>query len=95
MNDTTVIFSQLNPVRSGSRSSMSRGAWTLVGGVAIALWATWPLLSLQIRSVPPFEGMALIFVLAGLVTTRLVRAADARRDGLIVVAGLLSRAQQR
>lgn len=47
---------------------LSKNAWTLVGGVAIGLWATWPALSLQTRALPAFECMTFIFLLAWVVT---------------------------
>jgi drug/metabolite transporter (DMT)-like permease len=46
----------------------SRGAGTLIGVIAIVLWATWPALSVMTRAVPPFESMALIFLFAWAVT---------------------------
>jgi drug/metabolite transporter (DMT)-like permease len=45
---------------------LSRRSWGVIGGGAIALWATWPVLSLQTQSIPPFEAMASIFFFAWL-----------------------------
>jgi drug/metabolite transporter (DMT)-like permease len=57
----------------GGRASIPPGVWTLVGGIAIALWATWPPLSQQTRDFPPFESMTFIFLVAWLVTRCLRR----------------------
>lgn len=41
--------------------------WTLIGGVSIPLWATWPALSLQMRDTPPLECLAIGFLVGWLV----------------------------
>jgi drug/metabolite transporter (DMT)-like permease len=56
---------------------------TAVGGAAIGLWATWPVLSLQTRSVPPFECMTLIFVIAWLTLLCLKPAAQQHAGGAV------------
>jgi len=53
---------------TGSPPLRSKNSWTLLGGVAIGLWATWPALSLQTRTLPAFECMTFIFILAWAVT---------------------------
>jgi drug/metabolite transporter (DMT)-like permease len=46
---------------------VSPGIWTLIGALAIPLWATWPALSLRTREMPAFECLTLIFLVASLV----------------------------
>ena len=61
----------------------SRQVWTLIGGAAIALWATWPALSLETRALPEFECMAFIFLLAWAVTAALtLRGTRAPRSAM-------------
>jgi drug/metabolite transporter (DMT)-like permease len=54
---------------------LSTKAWTCIGGLAIPLWATWPALSLQMRELPPFECIAIIFLVAWLAMICLERPA--------------------
>jgi drug/metabolite transporter (DMT)-like permease len=69
--NTAVFFGEMN--RSArKRPPLSSGTWTLVGGLAIPLWATWPALSLRTRGIPTFECLAIIFVCAW-VTLRLLQ----------------------
>ncbi len=52
--------------RSGRPFAITPRIGTLIGAVAIALWATWPVLSIQLRGLPAFESMTLIFATAWL-----------------------------
>jgi drug/metabolite transporter (DMT)-like permease len=40
--------------------------WTLVGSLAVPLWATWPALSLETWDMPAFECLTVIFTVAWL-----------------------------
>lgn len=41
--------------------------WTVLGGSAIPLWATWPALSLHTHEIPPLECLSMVFLAAWLV----------------------------
>jgi drug/metabolite transporter (DMT)-like permease len=56
----------------------SPAAWTCIGGLAIPLWATWPALSLQTRSIPTFECITIIFTVSWLAMLCLERRSAAQ-----------------
>ena len=53
-------------VSRATRPAISPRAWTLIGLIAIPLWATWPPLSLLTWQLPPFECLAIVFLVASL-----------------------------
>jgi drug/metabolite transporter (DMT)-like permease len=53
--------------------------WTLIGALAIPLWATWPALSLRATKVPPFELLAIMFGFGSLALMWLYRSRSAPR----------------
>jgi drug/metabolite transporter (DMT)-like permease len=78
MSDLTAWFGELSPI-PGARSPFTpRMTWTLIGTLAIPLWATWPALSLRATSVPPFELLAIMFGFGSLVLTGLYRSKSVR-----------------
>jgi drug/metabolite transporter (DMT)-like permease len=64
-NPTAVYFGDAILHRLKAQSAGPR-VFTLIGGVAVALWATWPILSLRTQSIPSLECMTLIFIIAWL-----------------------------
>jgi hypothetical protein len=48
--------------------------WTLLGAAAIPLWATWPALSLLTHEIPALECLAIVFLVAWVVTAPLEQA---------------------
>jgi drug/metabolite transporter (DMT)-like permease len=68
-----VFFERFGP-RSKPRRPWSSGAWTLVGGFAIPLWATWPALSLQTHEIPALECLTIVFLIAWLASSLMERA---------------------
>jgi hypothetical protein len=70
---TGVYFGILQPPAS-PRYFASKWRWTLLGAIAIPLWATWPALSLQTRELPPLECLTIIFSFAWVTTKPLERA---------------------
>jgi drug/metabolite transporter (DMT)-like permease len=70
--NTAVFFGAFNPL-SRRQGPLSPGVWTLVGGLAIPLWATWPALSLQTRQMPVFECLTIAFLVGWLVLARMER----------------------
>jgi drug/metabolite transporter (DMT)-like permease len=65
----TVFFGQLS-LRFRSWRPVSPWVWTLLGGFAIPLWATWPALSLKTWDMPPFECLTIVFLVAWLAMLR-------------------------
>jgi drug/metabolite transporter (DMT)-like permease len=80
VTDTAVFFGNLG-LRTKPRQPLSSWAWTLVGGLAIPLWATWPALSLQTRQVPAFECLTIVFLVGWLVLTCMERPYARRISG--------------
>ena len=60
--------------------------WTLIGALALPLWALWPSLALRTAAVPPLETLALAF-LCGSLSFRLLHAA-AGEAGAVRAAAL-------
>ncbi len=56
-----------------TRRSRPPWCWTVLGGAAIPLWATWPALSLQTHDIPALECLTLVFLVAWLVSAPLER----------------------
>lgn len=75
MTTNAAIFFGKFASYSKPRRPFSPGIWTLLGGLAIPLWATWPALSLQTREIPPFECLTMIFLVASLALSPLERSA--------------------
>ena len=72
VTDTAVFFGGLG-LPAKRRQHLSSWTWTLVGGLAIPLWATWPALSLQTRQVPAFECLTFVFLVGWLALTCMER----------------------
>src|SRR3954467_11223305 len=51
--------------------------WTLIGGLSIPLWATWPALSLQMQGTPPLECLTIGFAVGWVVLARLEKGSQA------------------
>ena len=73
---TAVHFGTLSsPVKK--RRPLRPLMWTCAGALAIPLWALWPTLSLQTRSIPPFECLMIAYLVGAIVLSRLERPARA------------------
>ena len=57
-------FALLDPARRSSGILSPRAAATLLGALAVPLWATWPALSVQMRAIPALECAGLAFLVA-------------------------------
>ena len=75
MNTFTAVFFGDAAAGPRSRRPLSPMAWTLLGTMAIPLWATWPALSLKTRSIPPLECLAIFFLVSWLALACLERRA--------------------
>lgn len=64
---TALHFGMLGPRFGQKAPPWKPWVWTLIGGVSIPLWATWPALSLQMRDTPPLECLAIGFGVGWLV----------------------------
>ena len=53
------------------RKTFTPRTWTLIGGLSIPLWATWPALSLQARDLPPLECVTMAFLVGWLILRKL------------------------
>ena len=53
------------------RFPLSRKTWTRIGALSIPLWATWPALAIRTIEIPPLESLAIMFLVAWLVLTRI------------------------
>lgn len=60
---------------------MSPRAWTLVGMLAIPLWATWPALVLKTLEMPAFECLTIAFLFAWIILRKTKRAAATMGSG--------------
>jgi drug/metabolite transporter (DMT)-like permease len=56
-----------------TRRAWPRWTWTLLGGLAIPLWATWPALSLKTHELPALECLAIVFFVAWFTSNTLER----------------------
>jgi drug/metabolite transporter (DMT)-like permease len=70
MTTNAAAFSGQLSLRFRSWRPASPWVWTLLGGLAIPLWATWPALSLKTWDMPAFECLTIIFVVAWLAMIR-------------------------
>ena len=74
MTPNTAIFSGEICSRPRPRRPWSPWVWTVLGGLAIPLWATWPALSLKTHEIPALECLAIVFLVAWLASSPLERA---------------------
>jgi drug/metabolite transporter (DMT)-like permease len=70
---TAVFFGKVR-VRSAALRPWSPWVWTVLGGLAIPLWATWPALSLKTHEMPALECLTIVFLVAWAASSPLERA---------------------
>jgi drug/metabolite transporter (DMT)-like permease len=68
---TAILFGTFSSRFARRSPPLKQWVWTLVGGLSIPLWATWPALSLQMRDMPPLESLTIGFTVGWLVLERL------------------------
>jgi len=68
---TASVFSLSFGSSLGLRRPLTPRIWTLIGGLSIPLWATWPALSLATRDMPPLECLTIAFLVGWCILSRL------------------------
>ena len=61
------------------RRAPTPAEWTAVGGLAVPLWALWPLLALKTQALPPLEALAIMFFFGWIVFSMLNTLAPLER----------------